>query len=59
MWRQNYPYSILYWKQKNWCLTSWKQGCIEIDGYGHEGRNLRQLMIEGHGIIVIETNPEA
>ena len=37
---------------------------IEIDEYNHEGRNFeyeqnRQVMIEGHGITIIRTNPDA
>ena len=37
---------------------------IEIDEYNHESRNFhceksRQLMIEGHGITIIRTNPDA
>ena len=37
---------------------------IEIDEYNHEGRNSnyeknKQLMIEGHGITIIRTNPDA
>ena len=39
---------------------------IEIDEYNHEGRNSnyekkkkRQLMIDGHGITIIRTNPNA
>ena len=37
---------------------------IEIDQYNHESRNFhceksRQLMIEGHGITIIRTNPDA
>ena len=43
-------------------LLKYKIG-IEIDEYDHEGRDpkyeqSRQLMIEGHGITVIRTNPE-
>ena len=37
---------------------------IEVDEYNHEDRNSnyeknRQLMIEGHGITMIRTNPDA
>ena len=37
---------------------------IEVDEYNHEDRNSnyeknRQLMIEGHGITIIRTNPDA
>ena len=37
---------------------------IEIDEYNYEGRNYnceknRQLMIEGYGITIIRTNPDA
>ena len=44
-------------------FSKYKLG-IEIDEYNHEGRNFeyeqnRQVMIEGHGITIIRTNPDA
>ena len=44
-------------------LPKYKLG-IEVDEYDHEGRDpnyeqSRQLMIEGHGVTVVGTNPEA
>ena len=44
-------------------LPKYKLG-IEVDEYDHEGRDpnyeqSRQLMIEGHGVTVFGTNPEA
>ena len=44
-------------------FSKYKLG-IEIDEYNHESRNFeyeqsRQLMIEGHGITIIRTNPDA
>ena len=61
---KNYSYSALYWKQKpDVYFPKYKLG-IEVDEYDHPYRDpnyeqSRQLRIEGHGITVIRTNPEA
>ena len=44
-------------------FSKYKLG-IEVDEYNHEGRNFeyeqnRQFMIEGYGITIIRTNPDA